>query len=113
MAAVIIQGKSNEPISTFYNNTVDLCKFSKGQIGNFMVQIFFQDLLKYSNYTLSCPLKKVNVTFVSIRFPQIFNVIAGNLCGQQFPNLCSSNSKVHCSIDADKLQSQSFCIVFC
>ena len=64
MSAAIITKKSYEPISGFYNTTVNLCKMSKGLVGNFMVQIFFQDLTKYSNYTADCPLKKVKIEII-------------------------------------------------
>ena len=63
MAAKVIHGKNYKTIIPFYNTTINLCKFGKGLIGNFLIQILYKDALKYSNYTASCPLKKVKVMF--------------------------------------------------
>ena len=100
MSASIINENSHKPIVMFYNTTVNVCRFSKGLVGNFMVQIFFQDLLKHSNHTISCPLKKVNLKNITISFPQIFYIIEGVLCCKKFTNLWWSSSEQRYSIDS-------------
>ena len=62
LAVVLVNAKNNELIAEYLNTTINLCKFSKGLIGNFLIQIIYQDVLKYSNYTYACPLKKVSAT---------------------------------------------------
>lgn len=58
LAAAIINNKSLEPSSDFYNSTVNICKLNQGLVGNYLVQIYMTDIFKYSNISSHCPFKK-------------------------------------------------------
>lgn len=60
ISAVLINAKNHEPLSAFYNTTMNFCKLSQGFTGNFLVQIFIQDMIKYSNLSPTCPVKKLS-----------------------------------------------------
>ena len=76
-----------QPIYPFYNTTINLCNFSKGLVGNLLVQIFLQDL---TYYTTNCPLQKVKVEIIyKLNFSNILNYYAtlSKICiGQMIPD---------------------------
>lgn len=41
-----------------FNSNTDLCAFGKGFLGSFLLKFFLDELEKYSNLNIQCPMKK-------------------------------------------------------
>ena len=57
-----IKGKTEENLQEFdrllFKGEIDVCKASKGIIGNFITSFLARNLQKHSNYQFGCPQKK-------------------------------------------------------